>query len=95
MFYNVNAFLVAGLCTSIAFAKKGIPYFGGPRYTITWENGEKYEDIPASELIKIYRQTPQSLGCSSLLDDYLSEKLLEIANTAGYILGMIYIIFLV
>ena len=74
------------MCSSVAFAKKGIPYYGGPRYTITWENGEVDEDIALLELLKFYRQTPQSVGCTSVLDDNLSNKLWEIANEAGKIL---------
>jgi hypothetical protein len=74
------------MCSSVAFAKKGIPYYGGPRYTLTWENGEVDEDIALLELLKFYRQTPQSIGCTSVLDDNLSNKLWAIANEAGKIL---------
>lgn len=74
------------MCSSVAFAKKGIPYYGGPRYTLTWENGEVDEDIALLELLKFYRQTPQSVGCTSVLDDNLSNKLWEIVNEAGKIL---------
>ena len=83
---SITTTMLVGMCSSVAFAKKGIPYYGGPRYTLTWENGEVDEDIALLELLKCYRQTPQSLGCTSTLDSNLSNKLWEIANEAGKIL---------
>lgn len=75
----ITTTMFLGMCSSVAF--------GGPRYTLTWEIGEVDEDIVALlELLKSYRQTPQSLGCTSMLDSNLSNKLWEIANEARKIL---------
>eukprot|EP01032_Pedospumella_encystans_P020196 gene20196-22949_t len=85
-FYGVDAFIVAGLVTSVAQGRRGVPFYGGPRYTVTWENGEIDEDMTATDLLNQYKETPQSLGCSNTLDEWLSDQLMEVATTAGRIL---------
>jgi hypothetical protein len=85
-FYGVDAFIVAGRVTGVAHGRRGVPFYGGPRYTITWENGEVDEEITATDLLNHYKETPQSLGCSNTLDSWLSDNLYDIATSAGYIL---------
>lgn len=85
-FYGVDAFIVSGHVTGVAHGRRGVPYYGGPRYSITWENGEVDEEITATDLLNHYKETPQSLGCSNTLDEWLSDQLYDIASTAGCIL---------
>ena len=85
-FYGVDAFIVGGHVTGVAHGRRGVPYYGGPRYTITWENGEVDEEITATDMLNHYKETPQSLGCSNTLDEWLSDQLYDIASTAGCIL---------
>lgn len=51
-----------------------------------WENGEVDEEMSSHDLVKVYQQTPQSLGCCNCLDDAFMEKLLEVGRCAGNLL---------
>lgn len=84
--YQVNGFVVAGYITEVCFTKKGVPYYGGPRYKVTWENGQVDEEISAKDLLEMYRQTPRSLGCCTVLDDAMSRTLLAIGRAIGVII---------
>jgi Ca2+-dependent lipid-binding protein len=78
--------IVCGVITTIAAEKHGVPYVGGARYTIVWEDGLVEEAVSASELLKVYVNTPQSLGCGTKLDEHLVENLLRLGFTAGAML---------
>ena len=45
------------------------------------------EGIPAPQLIKVYANTPQSLGGCTILDEELMHELLRIGQAAGPVLG--------
>ena len=77
---------MAGYITEVCYTKRGVPYYGGPRYTIKWENGQVEEEISAKDLLAVYKQTPRSLGCCSILDDDLSSRLLSAGEAAGRII---------
>ena len=78
--------LVCGRLSDVAFEKNGVPYFGGARFTVSWEDGLVEEAMSASELIKLYTNTPQSLGNNTKLEIELTDKLLKLGSTAGEIL---------
>jgi Ca2+-dependent lipid-binding protein len=80
--YNI----VCGTITTIASEKHGVPYVGGARYTIVWEDGLVEEAVSATELLKVYVNTPQSLGCGTRLDEHLVENLLKLGIAAGELL---------
>ena len=82
-FYQVVGFLLAGYIMEVCYTKKGVPYYGGPRYKIKWENGEVDEEVSAKDLLEMYKQTPRSLGCCSTLDDRLSTKLMDLGESVG------------
>ena len=74
---------VCGRIHEVNFADNGVPYVGGARYHIKWEDGHEEPAIAASDLLRLYRETPQSLGTGSLLDSALTEVLLRITTAAG------------
>lgn len=65
----------------------GLPYFGGPRYTITWEDGLVEQGVNKYELLKIYANTPASLGAVTELDDDLRRMLIRIGSISGTLFG--------
>lgn len=78
--------IVCGKVTGVATEKNGIPYYGGARYTITWEDGLVEDGLTAMEFLKLYSQTPQSLGCCTELNPALTEELLKIGEDIGQML---------
>ena len=76
-------FLLAGYIMEVCYTKKGVPYYGGPRYKIKWENGEVDEEVSPKDLLEMYKRTPRSLGCCSILDDSLSTKLMAVGELVG------------
>lgn len=74
---------VCGRIHEVNFADNGVPYAGGARYHIKWEDGHSEPAIALSDLLRLYRETPQSLGTGSLLDSALTEVLLRITTAAG------------
>eukprot|EP01042_Synura_sphagnicola_P003535 gene3535-4393_t len=78
--------VVCGRIAEIATEKNGVRYFGGPRYTISWEDGLVEKALTATELLQLYRNTPQSLGCSTVLDIKLTDELLNLGLKAGIVL---------
>jgi len=75
--------VVCGKIEEVATELNGVPYFGGPRYHIRWEDGLYEQAVSAKELIELYKNTPQSLGCSSIFDLQLAESLLDLGNRVG------------
>ena len=57
-----------------------MPYAGGARYYIKWEDGHSELAITASDLLRLYRETPQSLGTGSALDAGLTDALLKVTS---------------
>lgn len=53
---------------------------------MVWETGETLHEVTGLELVELYKETPQSLGCSSVLNRFLTDKLLEIGSQAGLII---------
>ena len=85
--YNKSNYqLVCGHVIEVVNEKNGVEYFGGPRYTISWEDGLVEEAVTATELIQVYKQTPHSLGCSSVFDTKLADDLLTLGQKAGEVL---------
>lgn len=79
-------FVVCGRITEVVFEKNNVPYFGGPRYNITWEDGFFEEAVPPLELLKLYCDTPQSLGARTVLDEEITAELLKVGSGAGIII---------
>ena len=79
--------VVCGKVTDWALEKNGITYYGGARFTLTWEDGLIEEGVPAPQLVKVYSNTPQSLGGCTVLDEELMQELLRIGQAAGPVLG--------
>jgi hypothetical protein len=50
---------------------------------VRWENGEVEPEVNANELILLYKNTPQSLGCYTTLSDFLIDKLTLIGKVVG------------
>ena len=44
------------------------------------------ENIHCEELMKIYSQTPHSLGCATIITPELTEKLLNLGLSSGILL---------
>lgn len=85
--YNQSNYqTVCGKVQTIATEKNGVPYFGGARYTIAWEDGLVEEAIAQSDFLKVFVCTPQSLGSSSALSVELTEDLLKIGRYAGEVI---------
>ena len=80
-----NCHVVSGRVSEVVHEKNGAPYFGGPRYNIEWEDGFFEEAVPAKDLIKLYCDTPQSLGARTVLDEDITTSLLNIGRGAGII----------
>ena len=78
--------IVCGKVSGVATEKNGIPYYGGARYTITWEDGLVEDGLTATEFLKLYAQTPQSLGCCTELNPILTETLLKLGEDIGEML---------
>lgn len=84
--YNAGNYqIVCGRIFEVAHSKNNAVYHGGPRYTIHWEDGLVDEALTATEFLKLYAQTPQSLGCASTLDIEMTEQLLELGKNIGEI----------
>jgi hypothetical protein len=77
---------VCGKVLTIATEKNGVPYFGGARYTIAWEDGLVEEALAQSDFLKVFVSTPQSLGSSSALSVELTDDLLKIGRFAGEVI---------
>ena len=80
--------VVCGRIVEVVHEKNNVPYFGGPRYNIDWEDGFSEEAVTANELLKLYCDTPQSLGSRTTLDEDITTALLQIGKGAGIILEM-------
>ena len=75
--------IVCGRCTDWAVEKNGIAYFGGARFTLTWEDGLVEEGLTAAALLKVYAHTPQSMGSCTVLDADVVNELLRIGLSVG------------
>ena len=82
-FNKSNYNIVNGRVVSVQMDRNGVPFFGGPRYNILWEDGMYEEAVPASSLLKAYKHTAQSLGTSTVLDEELCEQLLKLGAKIG------------
>ena len=78
--------VVCGRVTDWATEKNGITYYGGARFTVTWEDGLVEEGLPAAQLAALYTHTPQSLGACTVLDEELIEELARVGRHAGHAL---------
>lgn len=78
-----NYQVVCGKVEEVATELNGVPFFGGPRYHIRWEDGLYEQAVTANQLIELYKNTPQSLGCSSKFDLQLADSLLNLGNRVG------------
>ncbi|RYH31034.1 hypothetical protein EON65_03650 [archaeon] len=75
--------IMSGRIKEVLTTRNGVPFYGGPRYNILWENGKVDKELNANELLTLFESTPQSLGVYTVLDEELSKKLLVI----GFLLG--------
>jgi hypothetical protein len=78
--------VVAGVITAVVTEQNGVPFFGGARYNILWEDGLVEKTVVASELLRTYQNTPQSLGCTSVVSEELLQDLLRHLTQAAYVL---------
>jgi len=79
-------YIVCGRIREVVFTRNGVPIPGGAHFLVVWEDKFTEEAVSQSELIKLYAQTPQSLGTSSELDLVLTDALLHLGKTAGALL---------
>ena len=77
---------VCGRIVDVNFADNGVPYIGGARYHIDWEDGYTEPAVPASDLLALYMQTPASLGTGSVLDVGLREMLVGLGEALGLLI---------
>ena len=85
--YNKGQYqVVCGRITKVATEKNGIPFSGGARYTITWEDGLVEESLTPNDLCELFCRTPQSLGFCTRLDLDLTESLLALGHSTGEML---------
>lgn len=75
--------VVQGKITAAITELHGVPFFGGARYNLRWEDGLVEEAVPANNLIEVYKNTPQSLGCTSEVTEELLEELMKYASEAA------------
>jgi hypothetical protein len=66
---------VSGRVKQVVHTKNGIPFFGGPRFHLIWEDGKEDPEVTVGELVNIYQETPQSLGYHTVLNETVSELL--------------------
>lgn len=78
-----SSMVMSGRISEVVYSKNGIPFFGGPRFNILWEDGKTDTELTAGELLNIYQETPQSLGSITILDDVVSERLYDYSLKAG------------
>jgi hypothetical protein len=83
---NATYPVVCGHVTGWALEKNGVVYYGGARFTVTWEDGLVEEGITAAQLAALYANTPQSLGACTVLDEELIEELARVGRHAGHAL---------
>ena len=74
---------VSGRIKEVVFTKNGVPFYGGPRFTIQWEDGTKDAELPAGELLRIYKETSESLGNSTILDHKVMDRLKKFGIQVG------------
>jgi hypothetical protein len=78
--------VISGKINEIVYTKNGVPFFGGPRFNILWEDGKTSTELSAGELLTVYQETPQSLGYYTIFDNFLNEKLVDYSRKAGHFL---------
>ena len=78
--------LVCGRITEVVHTRNGVPFVGGAHYAIAWEDGFIEEAVSSAELLKIYAQTPSSLGTNTQLDLKLMTDLLHLGHVTGELL---------
>eukprot|EP01033_Poteriospumella_lacustris_P004436 gene4436-3170_t len=78
--------IVSGRVTEIMHTKNGVPYYGGPRFVITWEDGKSDEGISGQDLVAMYKETVQSLGGGTVFTGEINYHLTQIASDIGDLL---------
>ena len=78
-----NYHAVCGKVTDVLTELNGVPFFGGPRYNVKWEDGLFEQCVNAKDLVNLFKNTPQSIGCSTQLDMRLMECLLSLGKRVG------------
>jgi hypothetical protein len=81
-----SSILVSGRVSEVLYTKNGIPYYGGPRYCLVWENGDFDREISLNELLNIYKETAHSLGGGSLFNEEINLGLKQVAYELGDLL---------
>jgi hypothetical protein len=85
--YSLAAYsVVQGHVIAAITELNGIPFFGGARFNLLWEDGQLESAVIAADLVECYKNTPQSLGCTSLVTEELLHDLLKIATDATEII---------
>jgi hypothetical protein len=85
--YNTSAFpIVQGRIESVVHENNGVQFFGGSRYNLIWEDGLHEKHVTGVDLLNVYKNTPQSLGCTSVITEELLQLLLSQANEAAILL---------
>ena len=78
--------VVAGVISAVVTEQNGVPFFGGARYNILWEDGLVEKTVVGSELLRTYQNTPQSLGCTSVVSEEVLQDLMWHLTQAAYVL---------
>eukprot|EP00981_Chlorochromonas_danica_P003231 scaffold633_cov288-Ochromonas_danica.AAC.66 len=78
-----NALIMSGRIQEVVFTRNGVPFYGGPRYNILWENGQVDVEMGSNEVCSLFQDTPQSLGAYTRLDSELSSQLFYIGVLLG------------
>jgi hypothetical protein len=85
--YSLAAYsVVQGKVVDVVTELNGVPFFGGARFNILWEDGLMENAVVAADLVAVYRHTPQSLGVTSLLTEELATDLLDYAGKAAILI---------
>jgi hypothetical protein len=80
--------LVKGRVSGLQYDHLGIPYYGGPRFTLTWEDGCIETMVTKYELMRMYAHTPVSLGAISGSSTGILEGLRKISDLGA---GLLYL----
>ena len=77
---------VAGIISEVVTEQNGVPFFGGARYNILWEDGLLEKSVVSSDLLRLYQNTPQSLGCTTVFSEELSRDLMNYLTECAIVL---------
>ena len=70
--------MVRGRVTEVHHEHAGIAFYGGPRFTVTWEDGTKEYLVNKYQFMDVFVNTPLSLGARTTATAALSANLIKV-----------------